>query len=152
MTTNSNPPDTIDNPNAAIPAYLVFNNGSENVPVSTGTPLPIIGGMSGYSGYSGISGYSGVSGYSGSGISGYSGSGISGFSGISGYSGWSGISGYSGTSVTAPVLFADLPAGFPAGARAIITDCTTETFNAAAAGTGSFTVPVYCDGSAWYVG
>ena len=71
---NSNPPDTIDNPNAAVPAYLVFNNGTQVVKVSPSNPLPITG-----AGGGGLSGYSGFSGYSGSGVSGYS--------GISGYSG-----------------------------------------------------------------
>jgi hypothetical protein len=71
---NSNPPDTIDNPNAATPAYLVFNNGTQVVKVSPSNPLPITG-----AGGGGLSGYSGFSGYSGSGVSGYS--------GISGYSG-----------------------------------------------------------------
>jgi Pectate lyase superfamily protein len=38
------------------------------------------------------------------------------------------------------------------GLRALVTDATSTTFNGTAVGTGSFTVPVWCDGAAWKIG
>jgi hypothetical protein len=54
---------------------------------------------------------------------------------------------------TTPVRFDQLPnAVGNAGARAFITNCNTATFNAAAAGGGSNQVPVFSNGTAWFVG
>jgi hypothetical protein len=54
---------------------------------------------------------------------------------------------------TTPVRFDQLPnAVGNAGARAFITNCNTTTFNAAAAGGGSSQVPVFSNGTAWFVG
>ena len=54
---------------------------------------------------------------------------------------------------TTPVRFDQLPnAVGNAGARAFITNCNTTTFNAAAAGGGSNQVPVFSNGTAWFVG
>jgi hypothetical protein len=54
---------------------------------------------------------------------------------------------------TTPVRFDQLPnAVGNAGARAFITNCNTTTFNAAAAGGGSNQVPVFSNGTSWFVG
>lgn len=54
---------------------------------------------------------------------------------------------------TTPVRFDQLPnAVGNAGARAFITNCNTTTFNAAAAGGGANQVPVFSNGTAWFVG
>ena len=54
---------------------------------------------------------------------------------------------------TTPVRFDQLPnAVGNAGARAFITNCNTATFNAAAAGGGANQVPVFSNGTAWFVG
>jgi hypothetical protein len=54
---------------------------------------------------------------------------------------------------TIPVRFDQLPnAVGNAGARAFITNCNTTTFNAAAAGGGSSQVPVFSNGTSWFVG
>lgn len=54
---------------------------------------------------------------------------------------------------TTPVRFDQLPNAIGnAGARAFITNCNTATFNAAAAGGGSNQVPVFSNGTAWFVG
>lgn len=54
---------------------------------------------------------------------------------------------------TTPVRFDQLPNALGnAGARAFITNCNTTTFNAAAAGGGSNQVPVFSNGTAWFVG
>jgi uncharacterized membrane protein YjjP (DUF1212 family) len=55
---------------------------------------------------------------------------------------------------TTPVTFANLPtaATAGAGARAFISDGTSGTFGAAAAGGGSAVVPVWSNGTSWYVG
>lgn len=55
---------------------------------------------------------------------------------------------------TPAVAFASLVAAATAGdgARACINNCSTAVFNAAADGAGALKVPVWCDGSAWYVG
>jgi len=54
---------------------------------------------------------------------------------------------------TTPTTFAQLPNPVGnAGARAFITDCTVSTFGTAAAGGGSNQVPVWSNGTAWYVG
>ncbi len=54
---------------------------------------------------------------------------------------------------TTPTTFAQLPnpVGL-AGGRAFITDCNVSTFGTAAAGGGSNQVPVWSNGTAWYVG
>ena len=44
-----------------------------------------------------------------------------------------------------------LPTG-ASGLRAIVTDATANTFGAAVVGGGSFTVPVFWDGTSWKVG
>ena len=57
--------------------------------------------------------------------------------------------------VKVPVYtFATLPVAAVAirGARAMITDCNTTTFNATAAAGGANIVPVFCDGTNWKVG
>ena len=38
------------------------------------------------------------------------------------------------------------------GAKSIVTDSTTNTFNAVVTGGGSYTIPVFCDGTNWRVG
>lgn len=55
---------------------------------------------------------------------------------------------------TQPVPFAQLPAAnsVGAGARAFINDSTTNTYGDPAAGGGSAAVPVWSNGSAWYIG
>lgn len=54
---------------------------------------------------------------------------------------------------TTPLRFDQLPnAVGNAGARAFITNCNTTTFNAAAAGGGANQVPVFSNGTAWFVG
>jgi hypothetical protein len=54
---------------------------------------------------------------------------------------------------TTPVRFDQLPnAVGNAGARAFITNCNTTTFNAAAAGGDSNQVPVFSNGTSWFVG
>jgi hypothetical protein len=54
---------------------------------------------------------------------------------------------------TTPTTFGQLPNPVGnAGARAFITDCTVSTFGTAAAGGGSNQVPVWSNGTAWYVG
>lgn len=58
----------------------------------------------------------------------------------------------SGSSVkTGSFLVAALPSP-DVGARAFVTNCTTNTFNAVAAGGGGLFVPVFGDGSVWRVG
>lgn len=55
---------------------------------------------------------------------------------------------------TTPVAFAQLPdpVSVGAGARAFIYDSTTNTYGDPAAGGGPAAVPVWSNGSAWYVG
>ena len=54
---------------------------------------------------------------------------------------------------TTPTTFVQLPNPVGnAGTRAFITDCNTTTFGNAAAGGGSNKVPVWSNGTAWYVG
>lgn len=54
---------------------------------------------------------------------------------------------------TTPTTFGQLPnAVGNAGARAFITDCNVATFGSAAAGGGSNQVPVWSNGTNWYVG
>jgi hypothetical protein len=55
---------------------------------------------------------------------------------------------------TVPVTFANLPsaAAVGAGARAFITDANTTTFASAVTGSGANSVPVYSNGTAWFVG
>ena len=54
---------------------------------------------------------------------------------------------------TTPTTFAQLPNPVGnAGGRAFITDCTVTTFGTAAAGGGSNQVPVWSNGTNWYVG
>lgn len=55
---------------------------------------------------------------------------------------------------TQPVTFANLPTGATAGAgaRAFITDGNTTTFASAVSGGGANAVPVYSNGTNWYVG
>jgi len=54
---------------------------------------------------------------------------------------------------TTPTTFSQLPnAVGNAGARAFITDCNVATFGSAAAGGGSNQVPVWSNGTNWYVG
>ena len=55
---------------------------------------------------------------------------------------------------TTPVTFSALPSASAAGvgARAFITDATTTTFAAAAVGGGGFYVPVFSNGTGWYIG
>ena len=53
---------------------------------------------------------------------------------------------------TTPVAFASLPGGPSAGDRNFVTNSSTNTFNAAADGAGSNTVPVWYNGSSWRVG
>jgi hypothetical protein len=50
------------------------------------------------------------------------------------------------------ILFSALPVSPTKGQRAFISDCTTNTFNALAAGSGADSVPLFYDGSAWRVG
>jgi hypothetical protein len=45
-----------------------------------------------------------------------------------------------------PVSLAD------SGKRAFVTDANSVTFNAAAVGGGSFRMPVFCNGTAWFIG
>jgi hypothetical protein len=61
---------------------------------------------------------------------------------------------YAAVLTTLSTTFANLPTGTSvvAGDRAIITDCNTTTFLAAAAGGGANRVPVFYNGSAWIVG
>lgn len=55
---------------------------------------------------------------------------------------------------TTPVSFANLPnaVSVGAGARAFINDSTTNTYGDPAAGGGSAVVPVWSNGTAWYIG
>ena len=54
---------------------------------------------------------------------------------------------------TTQTTFSQLPnAVGNAGARAFITDCNVATFGSAAAGGGSNQVPVWSNGTNWYVG
>jgi hypothetical protein len=55
---------------------------------------------------------------------------------------------------TQPVLFAALPAAAAAGtgARAFITDANTFSFASAVTGGGGYYVPVFSNGSSWFVG
>jgi hypothetical protein len=55
---------------------------------------------------------------------------------------------------TTPVAFANLPnaSTVGAGTRAFIKDSSGNTYGAAAAGGGSAVVPVWSNGTAWYVG
>jgi hypothetical protein len=55
---------------------------------------------------------------------------------------------------TQPVTFANLPNAVTAGAgtRAFISDASGNTYGVAAAGGGSAVVPVWSNGTAWYVG
>jgi hypothetical protein len=54
---------------------------------------------------------------------------------------------------TTASTFAQLPnAVGNAGARAYITDCTVATFGTAAAGGGANQVPVWSNGTSWFVG
>lgn len=59
-----------------------------------------------------------------------------------------------GYCVTGSTTVASLPsaATVGAGARAFVTDATSTTFNAAAAGGGANKVPVFSDGASWKVG
>jgi hypothetical protein len=59
-----------------------------------------------------------------------------------------------GTIRTNPVTVAALPSAATAGegARAFVTDADSTTFNAAAVGGGSNKVPVFSNGTAWFVG
>jgi hypothetical protein len=61
---------------------------------------------------------------------------------------------YAAVLTTLSTTFANLPLGNATvvGDRAIITDCTTTVFLAAAAGGGANRVPVFYNGSAWIVG
>lgn len=54
---------------------------------------------------------------------------------------------------TTPVTVAELPdaSDYP-GARAVVTDANSATFNAALAGGGANIVPVFSTGAAWKVG
>ena len=56
--------------------------------------------------------------------------------------------------VTGSTTVASLPSAATAGAgaRAFVTDATSSTFNAAAAGGGANKVPVFSDGASWKVG
>lgn len=45
-----------------------------------------------------------------------------------------------------------LPATAGAGARAFVTDATSVTFGAAVVGSGTHAVPVWTDGTGWFVG
>jgi len=55
---------------------------------------------------------------------------------------------------TTATTVANLPSAATAGAgaRAMVTDATSSTFNAAAAGGGANIVPVFSTGSAWRIG
>ena len=55
---------------------------------------------------------------------------------------------------TTPVTVANLPSAATAGAgaRAHVTDATSTTFNAALVGGGANSVPVWSNGTAWFVG
>lgn len=55
---------------------------------------------------------------------------------------------------TTPVPFAQLPnaTSVGAGSRAFISDSTTATYGDPAAGGGALAVPVWSNGTAWYVG
>lgn len=57
-----------------------------------------------------------------------------------------------GTIWSRPLTFATLPTAGVFGRKAVISDCTTTTFNAVAAGGGANKVPVFDDGAAWRVG
>lgn len=48
--------------------------------------------------------------------------------------------------------FGNLPATPPAGTRAFITDANTTTFGSQVSGSAGNSVPVYSDGTNWYVG
>lgn len=48
--------------------------------------------------------------------------------------------------------FSNLPATPPAGSRAFITDANTKTFGSQVSGGAGNSVPVYNDGTNWYVG
>lgn len=60
----------------------------------------------------------------------------------------------SSVSKTTPVTVASLPAAglAGAGARAFVTDANSTTFNAAAAGGGSNIMPVFSNGTGWFIG
>lgn len=55
---------------------------------------------------------------------------------------------------TVPVIFSQLPlpATAGAGSRAFITDANNNSFGSQVSGLGANSVPVYCDGSNWFVG
>jgi hypothetical protein len=62
---------------------------------------------------------------------------------------------FSGATVkTTPVLFSALPAAssIGAGSRAFITDANTTTFGSQVSGSAGNSVPVYSNGTNWYVG
>ena len=60
----------------------------------------------------------------------------------------------SGISKTTPVAVASLPAAATAGAgaRAFVTDATSTTFNAVVVGGGSNIMPVFSNGTGWFIG
>jgi hypothetical protein len=60
----------------------------------------------------------------------------------------------SSVSKTTPVVVASLPAAATAGAgaRAFVTDATSTTFNAAVVGGGSNNMPVFSNGTGWFIG
>lgn len=55
---------------------------------------------------------------------------------------------------TTPLLVSALPAAATvgAGARAFVTDADSTTFNDPAVGSGSNSVPVFSDGTSWFIG
>jgi hypothetical protein len=59
-----------------------------------------------------------------------------------------------GSVTTNPRLFSALPAAaaIGAGARSFITDANTTTFGSQVSGSAGNSVPVYSDGTNWYVG
>jgi len=59
-----------------------------------------------------------------------------------------------GSVTTNPKLFSALPAAGAAGAgsRSFITDANTKTFGSQVSGSAANSVPVYSDGTNWYVG
>lgn len=61
---------------------------------------------------------------------------------------------FNGFARVVPVSVANLPSAVVAGAgaRAFVTDADSATFNAALAGGGANSVPVFSDGAAWRIG
>jgi len=66
--------------------------------------------------------------------------------------GTSGITGNSGVLITNVYTVATLPAAGTAGRKAFVSNALTPVFGSAVVGGGAVNVPVYDNGTAWFVG